>query len=221
MVVLLPVVVFSAITIAETAKKREKQRHYDDGPLKIKEFAGDSPRFTRLEAMTVTRVALDYKFRVSRAGTGYRATLKSLSVKAVFLPNESWWRAPHDEALLDHEQGHFDIAEIAARRLRLAFRKLLRGSRKLSATGDTAEEAGAALVAKLEKVNQISEKQTAIEHEEYDRTTLHGVRYGTQAEQRRIHKLTLEKLKNELDGKRRSKPADPATEDVSADDAER
>ncbi len=39
------------------------------------------------------------------------------SVVAVFYPGESWVRRPTESGLI-HEQGHFDITEIFARRLR-------------------------------------------------------------------------------------------------------
>lgn len=39
-------------------------------------------------------------------------------VKAYMIPSESWLRDNEDDATLEHEQAHFDITEIYARRLR-------------------------------------------------------------------------------------------------------
>jgi len=43
-------------------------------------------------------------------------------VRAVFLPDRSWVRGAASGALLAHEQGHFDLAEVYARRLRRRLR---------------------------------------------------------------------------------------------------
>jgi hypothetical protein len=55
-----------------------------------------------------------------KAGAACRDFVFSGSVKATFDPNTSWIRNPQKltEALLRHEQLHFDITEIYARRLR-------------------------------------------------------------------------------------------------------
>ncbi|MBK8472685.1 MAG: hypothetical protein IPL33_11280 [Sphingobacteriales bacterium] len=45
-------------------------------------------------------------------------------VKAVFVKNESWSVDMDSEALLKHEQTHFDLTEYFARKLRLRFRAL-------------------------------------------------------------------------------------------------
>ena len=50
----------------------------------------------------------------------YQDSAKNLmvSVKAVFYPNDSWKGSYIDDALLAHEQRHFDIVELYARKLR-------------------------------------------------------------------------------------------------------
>jgi hypothetical protein len=72
------------------------------------DFQGKIDSASPYSASTVSGIA--YKFRL--AGDGY-----SDSIKAVFYKGESWVRLPKDYALI-HEQGHFDITEIFARRLR-------------------------------------------------------------------------------------------------------
>ena len=72
------------------------------------DFQGKVDPNSPFSASTVSGIV--YKFRLS--GDGY-----SDSITAVFYRRESWVRIPRDGALL-HEQGHFDITEIFARRLR-------------------------------------------------------------------------------------------------------
>jgi len=48
---------------------------------------------------------------------------QELTVVTLFFPNKSWVNQPSDE-LLDHEQLHFDIAELFARKMRREFSKL-------------------------------------------------------------------------------------------------
>lgn len=57
----------------------------------------------------------------STIGISYHFNSKSyeLEIKAAFYPQKSWVKAGQETShLLAHEQGHFDIAEIHARRLR-------------------------------------------------------------------------------------------------------
>jgi len=72
------------------------------------DFQGKVDSSSPYSASTVSGIV--YKFRFS--GDGY-----SDSIKAVFYRKESWVRVPKDGALF-HEQGHFDITEIFARKLR-------------------------------------------------------------------------------------------------------
>ena len=72
------------------------------------DFQGKIDSASPYSASTVSGIV--YKFRL--AGDGY-----SDSIMAVFYRGESWVRLPKDGALI-HEQGHFDITEIFARKLR-------------------------------------------------------------------------------------------------------
>lgn len=60
--------------------------------------------------IAVTVSGIQYKLRFDSRGL-------SDSVFAVFYKAESWVKAPTERALI-HEQGHFDITEVYARRLR-------------------------------------------------------------------------------------------------------
>ncbi|MEO7312107.1 MAG: hypothetical protein ABIX01_17015 [Chitinophagaceae bacterium] len=49
----------------------------------------------------------------------------SFAVTAVFYKNKSWAKSGNSDYLLQHEQAHFDLTEIYARKLRLAFRNYI------------------------------------------------------------------------------------------------
>ena len=182
--------------------EKPKNRYYSQGPLKLSEFRQYAPEAQRFRAFTMTRVAYRYEFDGKQtAPDRFETTLKSLVVYSEFLPKESWWHRRAPANLLDHEQGHFDIAEITAIRLQLAFRKVLNGGRPISATGITLQDAKLALNKKLQLVFDAANKQAAEENRQYDLQTRHGNRFSTQAEVRRIQTLTLKQLQGQLSGK--------------------
>ena len=92
------------------------------------------------KAYTMTRVLFKYSFHVRGRAGQHEARLTAIKVYSVFLPEASWWAAKEDEWLLDHEQGHLDIAEIAARRLQLTFNRRFKAKRWISATGKTSDK---------------------------------------------------------------------------------
>jgi len=66
------------------------------------------------------------KYRaVSNSGIKYHLSTKegsfSTKVSCYFIKTKSWARIKNSDILLAHEQGHFDIAELFARKLRKAF----------------------------------------------------------------------------------------------------
>lgn len=185
---------------AEAAKP--KHRRYSQGPLKLTEFRRDAREALPFRAMTMTRVMYDYKFDVKQtSSTRFEATLTSLNAFSVFLPNESWWHDRARQSLLDHEQGHFDIAEISARRLQLAFRQALAEKKPIRGAGKSMAAARGELEKKLKQVFDFANEQAVEENRQYDLQTRHGNRYGSQDEFRRIQLLTLNKLGEQLAGK--------------------
>lgn len=194
-IVLSAMLLISSTDIARSADQAE--RKYNMGPLRISEFKGDGGVLSTGKAYTSTRTMFSYKFRVKRARPNrFTAELKSITIYSVFLPDSSWWNSPPSAELLVHEQGHFDIAEIAARRLQLAFETT--DVKKIRGSGPTQKEAEQSLAEKLRHVVDVADKQIAAENIEYDATTGHGNWQRNQQEQHRIHKLTLEKLEKQL-----------------------
>lgn len=183
-----------------------KLRRYNQGPLRHSEFRTDAPQAQSHKAKTMTRVMFTYKFSGQQTSEErYEMTLQSLDAFSVFLPNESWWHHRARPSLLDHEQGHFDIAEIAARRLQLAFKKAIAGDKPIRGVGTTAKAAKAALEKKLQFVFDAANEQAVEENLQYDLRTQHGIRHGNQAEMRRIQKLTLARLGEKLSGRKEVK----------------
>ncbi len=182
------------------AEPPKSERRYDQGPLKHNEFRKDAEDAIPGRAKTMARVMYSYRTQIERKGPErFQVQLTSLDAYSVFLPKESWWSYRNSIALLDHEQGHFDIAEITARRLELAVRQAIKKGQSIGGFGKTLKQANAELSKKLQRVIDIANEQSVEENADYDRKTLHGARVGSQAEYRRIQKLTLEKLAKQLD----------------------
>ena len=127
------------------------------------------------------------------------------SVRAAFDPSRSWWRSPggsvwgsggertsssraqqdarrsvvdRDMQLLEHEQLHFDIAEVAARKIRARFEALK------DACGDPGGTGA------LQQVVADADRDLQEEQQRYDRETSHGVDARAQDQwKRRIRAL--------------------------------
>ena len=178
--------------------EQPKLRRHGDGPLKLEEFRGKIASNLPGGALTMTRVMIEYKYGVQVVDDQIEARLSSIQVFSVFLPEESWWRAAHMNHLLDHEQGHFDIAEIAARRLQLAFNRAFADGKAVSGVGASQQEAVQAMAAKLVKLLRLVNEQAVDENKAYDRLTSHGARRRAQFEHRKIQTATLKRLAQQL-----------------------
>jgi len=105
------------------------------------------------------------------------ATITEVSAQAEFDPNQSWVKPDSKtDSLLNHEQGHFDISEIFARKKLEQMKKFVGQSE--SAVADTDEKATEDAEGKIEK--KLMEICDAIDKEEdamqkaYDTQTKHG-----------------------------------------------
>ncbi len=190
--------VFSGSLGLVAAPPKSKEREYSLGPLKIDEFRGEVEAQNNTTAHTATRVRYQFEFAFSQFGQQVTVIVKSIELRVVFLPEESWFGPDATPELLDHEQGHFDVAEINARRAELAIEKAKLAGRMISATGNSRQAAHQAIMEKLNEIGEQVDKQIADENVEYDRSTRHGFKYSEQSELRKIQKLTLEALGEEL-----------------------
>jgi hypothetical protein len=127
--------------------------------------------------------------------------LDSITITACIRRDQSWNRYPENERLLDHEQGHADIAQIHCLQARLAFRKLLAKRQAPSATASTPSEAVASLERAIRKEIATFEKAARDSDAQYDRETANGAG-PQQQEWRRIHAETIKELTAAWGGKK-------------------
>ena len=139
------------------------------------DFKADAPR-SRFAAYTFTVITMDYSIKSS--GKSLKA---NFSITSAFNRQKSWVKnAPEakSDAILRHEQLHFDIAELSARKLRKRLSELNlsreRYAKQIQAAYDEVIEAGDAM------------------QKAYDEETAHGL---LREEQERW----AEKIKQEMD----------------------
>jgi hypothetical protein len=178
---------------AALAADEKPARSYQDGPLTSDDYQASPPDDSRLSAWTVTDLRFDYRYGRRQTGRTSTAFLTELKTDAIMLPAQSWIRSPDDKSLQDHEQGHFDLAMMAAWRMRLKFADEQQ-RRQLTATGSTPEAAVANLKDKLERELRATRERLLEEHNEYDRVTQHGRARAAQAEQRKAQLASLREL---------------------------
>ncbi len=180
-------------------------RRYQQGPLRLEDFRGKptdgltTSLGDRPLALTATRIHFTCRYQLDTRGNRATARLTSIDIFAVVMTDESWYERSAGKALLDHEQGHFDITQASALRARLKFQEMLRTSRVLETSGSTNKAAIRQLSHGIEKLLQPFEQEATLAHQEYDRITGHGSRRRTQLEQRRVQTETLRRLGNELE----------------------
>ena len=120
--------------LASSQEPTAKDRRYDSGPLAISEFVGKVEHSSSARANTATRVRSNFRYTVRPFGRQFEAIVTSIDLYAVFLPNDSWWGPNASADLLDHEQGHFDIAEINVKKAELAIAQLEANGKRISIT---------------------------------------------------------------------------------------
>lgn len=104
-------VVFGAGQVQAQIKWDEKR------PLAWKDFSSAVDSFSKHYANTKT--SLNYQYHIHYHNGDYTLTF---TVECLFLPNGSWCKPyKQTDALLHHEQLHFDIQELYARKLMAAF----------------------------------------------------------------------------------------------------
>jgi len=159
-----------------------------DRPLRWSDFRGAVPAPTPHAAFTECklRITADVSITTTPQGNGWHCTVKlgPSSTSAVFEPSKSWSKPDlRSDALLAHEQIHFDLAHIQARRAAVRVVRDL-GSRSFTAF---AEDESRAIEAAQSKFNDAFTKLTREEHEtlgrrnrQYDEETAHGMKSAEQ-----------------------------------------
>lgn len=108
-------------------------------------------------------------------------------IEAGFDPNKSWNSAPNDANVLDHEQGHLDLAEIAARE---AQAEIDSGIKDGTLKGEGKTRADAIKDAKG-KIHKIINKHIGEHQEKYDKDTRGGIDKEAQKKAREEQKKKL------------------------------
>lgn len=179
----------------------EDLRRYEDGPVTADDFRGEAPDSSKASAKTVTQFVYDFRFRYRTTSRQTTATLQSITIHANIRRDQSWNTRPEDLKLLDHEQGHADIAQIHCLKARVAFRKKLGKGPNLTATASSPQEASVALDREVRKEMAKFEQAARDADAEYDRQTVNGLG-GKQAEWRRVQIETLKQLEAEWGAKK-------------------
>lgn len=175
-------------------------RPYKDGPLSADDFRHPVPDprpekdSLRLRATTWTWVHYNtqHEWREVKKDT-YVAKLTGIEVIATVERGKSWNHSPHDAKLLDHEQGHFDISELTARRALRKINGLIAGQ-GITGHGHDQASAIADLSRQVKAIMQGFFDQEDQEQAQYDRVTHHGTVPATQAEQRKKQRAELKEL---------------------------
>jgi hypothetical protein len=169
-------------------------RPYTDGPLTARDYQAPVPEDRGgLDAFTTTELRFSFECRTYRSGRRVRAWSTSIDIYAVVIPAESWNRKLEDKRLLDHEQGHFDLAQIAA----LQAQRHFADSPRLVGVASNEDLAAAEVRKQLERQLQAFVDKLRTEHHQYDKITRHGQIRGEQDEQRRRQRDQIKELSGE------------------------
>ena len=139
-----------------------------DARLTWNDFTGRPDRMSNMDALTESGITFSWNCD----SRGFR-----MEAYAIFVPSGSWVKEPTNSLLL-HEQGHFDITEIHARKLRKYFAEHPNPCRMGKSGIDNAAKAIIAANYQLQN--------------EYDEATNHG-------ESNRMQREWLTKIASELD----------------------
>lgn len=168
----------------------DQQRSYELGPLTPQDFQAEFPAEDGgLDAWTTSELKFRYRYETQVRGRRATARITLVEVDAVVIRDQSWNRLPQDQELLDHEQGHFDLTQIAALETRLYF-----AGNRIVRTAATPQRATEMVEAELNRKMQEFIQELKLRHEEYDRLTNHGQIASSQREQRRLQQQQLDLL---------------------------
>jgi hypothetical protein len=193
--------VLLALFVSWDAFAAEDARPYDQGPLTADDFRADPPDDSIAAAKTATQFAFEFKYGYKSTARTTIVTLSRITITACIRRDQSWNRHPDNKRLLDHEQGHADIAQIHCLHARLAFRKLLAKGQAPSATASSLSAGVAGLDRAVRKEMAAFEKAAKDADAEYDRVTANGVG-PQQQEWRRVQAETLKELTAAWEGKK-------------------
>lgn len=107
--------------------------------------------------------------------TLFEATARNLRFQAVMDPKASWWREDLDSTstayVLEHEQIHFAIFELEARRLNARIPEI---ATRIRSVGQTSDEARNTANARLEEERRASNQEVMMRQSQFERETANG-----------------------------------------------
>ena len=188
----------------QTATAEEVQstqlRKYEDGPLTKADFKAKVPSplpvfgGARLKAVISTGIYYKYQYKVSLDGELVTLTLSKIEVYGAVASAKSWNASPGDAELMDHEQGHFDIAAISAAQAQAKMSVMI-DKGQLQGQGKDTDAAKKDFDVRFAKVFKEFLDQFHQADRYYDQQTRHGADPAAQARRRRHHKRLLQELK--------------------------
>jgi hypothetical protein len=183
--------ILPALVLSAAAQEAAKERRYADGPLVAEDFHMEPPKpfptatgGVRLQATTYTELRFQYNYRYESAGAKFTAKATSVEFYSILLPDKSWNARPQDARLLDHEQGHFDLTELHARRAQTRIEKLL-AEGVYHGAGASEAEARDKMLEGLNRDFQRHLTEMKDEQGVYDKDTRHGTDREKQGQWRR------------------------------------
>ena len=156
-----------------------KLRKYEQGPLTKADFTGDPPSEqikvgrVNILALTYCDIRYTYRFRTQSSQGRWTSQAEQVDFFSVFIPEKSWNTALDNKLLLDHEQGHFDLTEVYARRVQGRIFDLYKAG-KLKSVGGSEQQAVDSLVKVLEVELKKGLEELAETHKRYDADTENG-----------------------------------------------
>jgi hypothetical protein len=176
-----------------------KLRKYSEGALTAADFQGKPPAAApakdniTMVANTMSVVRYVYRLRTNSERDGsWTARLTSFDCFSAVEPAKCWNSVPESPRVLDHEQGHFDLAEIFARRMQRRFDELMAGN-NASGSGGTERLAREALEKEIKRISDDVYAALTEAQATYDKETRHGTRPRAQREHRRWQRQELER----------------------------
>jgi hypothetical protein len=183
-----------------SAADKAEPRDYAAGPLTKDDFQGKVPPSpvtadgTPLRAYLSGGIDYRYKYRYTVKDGDFDLSATEVTVYAAVEREKSWNSDPDSAGLLDHEQGHFDLAAIYAAKLRAELRKMMT-RKELTFKAKSEAEGKKALEDRLKKALDNTLAELRVEDRRYDSETKHGTEPTEQAKHRAHHRRLLREWK--------------------------
>ena len=170
---------FLLISFGAKAQMEEERVGWKENALTWSDFKGAPDPASPFSANTSSGISYGWSMKGSATGKEY-----SSEVTSFFIPGKSWVKGGSASAkLLDHEQLHFDITELFARKLRKALAEF---------DFDNAPD----LKADLQALYNNAERERALVQQKFDVETRHSMNEAAQLEWQKFIKKELKKLED-------------------------